>query len=58
MKCSEFVRLTKRVGWTLVSKKGSHEKYTKNGIMVIIPNHGSKELDKRLEKTLRKQMGL
>jgi len=54
MKCNEFIRLTKRAGWILVSKKGSHEKYTKNGVMVIIPNHGSKELDKRLEKTLRK----
>jgi len=42
----------------LVSKKGSHEKYVKNGVTIIVPNHGAKELNKRLEKTLRKQMGL
>jgi len=48
MKYSEFIRLTKRSGWTLVSKKGSHEKYVKNGVIVIIPNHGSKELNKGL----------
>jgi len=58
MKYSEFIRLTKRAGWTLKSKKGSHEKYIKNGVVVIIPNHGSKELNKGLEKSLRKQMGL
>jgi len=58
MKYSEFIRMARRAGWAMVSKKGSHEKYEKNGIRVIVPNHGAKELNKGLEKALRKQMGL
>lgn len=38
--------------------KGSHEMYEKDGVNVILPNHGSKELPYGLEKDLRKKMGL
>lgn len=38
--------------------KGSHEMYEKDGVIVILPNHGSKELPYGLEKDLRKKMGL
>jgi mRNA interferase HicA len=59
MKCSEFLRLIKKNGWVFVRQgKGSHEIYEKDGKQEVIPNHGSKELGKGLEKKLRKRMGL
>jgi len=59
MKSSEFIRIAKRNGWVFLRQgKGSHEIYEKNGKQVPIPNHGTKELGKGLEKKLRKDMGL
>ena len=59
MKSSEFIRLAKHNGWQFLRQgKGSHEIYEKNGYQVSIPNHGSKELGKGLEKKLKKEMGL
>jgi len=59
MKYSEFLREAKRKGWVYLRPgKGSHEIYVKDGKQVSIPNHGSKELGKGMEKSLRKQMGL
>jgi predicted RNA binding protein YcfA (HicA-like mRNA interferase family) len=46
MKCSELIRLLKSDGWMVNSQKGSHIKMkhpVKKGI-VIVPNHGSKEV--------------
>lgn len=59
MKSIEFIREVKRKGWKFLRQgKGSHEVYEKFGKQVVIPNHGSKEMKKGLEKSLRKQMGL
>lgn len=59
MKSSEFIREAKRKGWVLVRQgKGSHEVYEKDGKQVVIPNHGSQELGKGLERRLRKEMGI
>lgn len=59
MKSSQFIRLAKRKGWKFLRQgKGSHEIYEKDGVQVIIPNHGSKELGKGLEHKLRKEMQL
>jgi len=59
MKCKEFIREAQRKGWQLHRQaKGSHSIFIKDGVKVTIPDHGSKELPKGLEKSLRKQMGL
>jgi mRNA interferase HicA len=59
MKSSEFIREIKRKGWIFLRQgKGSHEIYEKEGQQVTLPNHGSKELGKGLEKKLRNEMGL
>lgn len=59
MKYSEFLRLAKKDGWRLLRQgKGSHEIWEKNNKKVSIPNHGSKEMPKGLEKNLKKLMGL
>lgn len=59
MKSSEFIREIKRKGWVFMRQgKGSHEIYGKENMEVSVPNHGSKELGKGLERKLRKIMGL
>ncbi len=59
MKYSEFLKLIKKKGWILQRQaKGSHQVWIKNGQMVVVPNHGSKEMPKGLEKKLKKEMGL
>lgn len=59
MKSNEFIREIKKKGWVFLRQgKGSHEIYEKDGQQESVPNHGSKEMGKGLEKTLRKRMGL
>lgn len=60
MKCSELIRILKRDGWYSISQKGSHIKLIhplKSGIL-IIPNHGSNEIGKGLEKKILKDAGI
>jgi predicted RNA binding protein YcfA (HicA-like mRNA interferase family) len=60
MKCSELLRLLKRDGWYEVRQTGSHiiMEHSKKKGAIVFPNHGSKEMGKGLEKTIRKQAGL
>lgn len=59
MKSSEFIKLVKKNGWNFLRQgKGSHEIYEKNGQQVSVPNHGTKEFGKGIEKKLKKEMGL
>lgn len=60
MKASQLIKILKRDGWYVVSQKGSHMKMKhdkKEGIL-IVPDHGSKEVGKGLEKKLLKQAGI
>ncbi len=59
MKYSSFLRLIKKNGWRLLRQgKGSHEIWQKHDQKVSVPNHGSREMPKGLERKLRKDMGL
>lgn len=59
MKYSKFLKLAKKGGWQFLRQgKGSHEIWQKEHKKVSIPNHGSKEMPKGLEKSLKKQMEL
>ncbi|MGG7035168.1 MAG: type II toxin-antitoxin system HicA family toxin [Flavobacterium sp.] len=59
MKYSEFFKLAKKNDWQFLRQgKGSHEIWIKDDKTVVIPNHGSKEMPKGLEKSLKKEMGL
>ena len=59
MKYSEFFKLAAKNGWRLLRQgKGSHEIWEKNNKTVAIPNHGSREMPKGLERKLKKEMGL
>ncbi len=60
MKAKELLKLLIKDGWYVVSQKGSHIKLkhnTKSG-SIIFPNHGSKEIAKVTEKSIRKKAGL
>jgi len=58
MKSSEVHRIIKRNGWTLDRIKGSHYIYVKDGVISVVPYHGSKEMGEGLRKKIFKDMGL
>ena len=60
MKSSELFRILKREGWKIVSSKGSHLKmaHREKGGIIIFPYHGSKEMNKGIEKRIKKDAGL
>jgi mRNA interferase HicA len=60
MKCNELIRKLESDRWYKVFQKGSHCKYKhpeKAGIL-IVPNHGSKELKKGTYESILKRAGL
>jgi mRNA interferase HicA len=58
MKSSEFHRKITRNGWEVLRSSGSHYIYTKDGVNISVPYHGSKEMGKGIQKAIEKQMGL
>jgi predicted RNA binding protein YcfA (HicA-like mRNA interferase family) len=60
MKARELVKLVEEVGWVFDRQKGSHMVFEKDGELrpLIIPNHGSKDLNKILVLKILKQAGL
>jgi predicted RNA binding protein YcfA (HicA-like mRNA interferase family) len=60
MKSNEIIRLIEYDGWQLIRKTGSHRIYRhpiKPGT-VIVPAHGSRELQKGTEMSIRKLAGI
>ena len=55
---NEVVRLLKQNGFEIKDQKGSHLKFEKNGKVVIVPNHGSKGIEKGTYHCILKQAGL
>lgn len=59
MKYSELHKKIKRGGWKFLKQDStSHRHYIKNGVIIVIPYHGAKEVGKSLEHRLLKQAGL
>jgi len=58
LKSTELHRLVKRSGWKLLRVRGSHYIYVKNGRTYPVPYHGSDEVGKGIEKTIKKEMNL
>ena len=44
MKCAELVRKAEKAGWRFLEQNGSHRLYEKDGNIICIPFHGSKEV--------------
>ena len=58
MKTTEFHKLVRENGWTILRQTGSHVIYKKGSVIYPVPYHGEKELGTGLEKKMRKEMGL
>ena len=58
MKTTEFHKLVRENGWTILRQTGSHVIYKKGSVIYPVPYHGAKELGTGLENKMRKEMGL
>lgn len=54
----EVISLLLKNGYELKSQKGNHLKFEKDGKVVIVPNHGSKGIEKGTYYSILKQAGL
>lgn len=52
------ILLLQKNGYVLKSQKGNHLKFEKEGNIVIVPNHGSKGVEKGTYYSILKQAGL
>lgn len=52
------ILLLQKNGFVLKGQKGSHLKFEKEGRIVIVPNHGSKGVEKGTYYNVLKQAGL
>ena len=55
---TEFHKLVRENGWTVLRQTGSHVIYKKGSVIYPVPYHGAKELGTGLEMKMRKEMGL
>ncbi len=53
----EVVKALRKLGWDVVSQKGSHVKLSKGDRTLIVPIHGNHDLGKGLISALEKQSG-
>lgn len=58
MNSKQLKKWLEQQGATFVEAKGSHLKVFLNGKQSIIPMHGTTELGKGLEATIKRQLGL
>lgn len=54
----EVVTMLLDNGFILKSQKGSHMKFEKDGITVVVPNHGKKGVEKGTYYSIMRQAGL
>jgi len=60
VKCSELLRILRRDGWIEVSQRGSHVKFKhpQKVSVIVVPNHGSKEIAKGTLQRIIKDSGI
>jgi len=54
----DMTRLLKKNGWIKKRQKGSHQHFYKDGIKIIVPVHGNKDLPKGTEHQILKDARL
>ena len=54
----DVISMLLKNGFELKSQKGSHLKFEKESRVVIVPNHGSKGIEKGTYHSILKQAGL
>ena len=52
------IDLLKKNGFIFKSQKGSHLKFEKDGKIVVVPNHGSKGIEKGTFHSILKEAGI
>lgn len=60
MKAGELIKIIEKDGWLFNRQKGSHKIFkhpVKKGI-VVIPDHGKKDIPQGTIKSIKKQAGL
>lgn len=57
-RAKSIIKKLKKAGFEDISQKGSHKKFKKGKIVVIVPDHGSKDLGTGLIKAMEKQSGV
>jgi len=58
MNSNQFKKWLAEQGCTFTPGKGGHLKVFLNGKQTVLPMHGSKEIGKGLEHTIKKDLGL
>jgi predicted RNA binding protein YcfA (HicA-like mRNA interferase family) len=60
MKAKEAIRLIEAEGWYEVRQKGSHRMFKHPTIpdLIVVPDHGAKDLKKGTERSILKTAGL
>ena len=52
-----MVALLSKNGWKIKSQRGSHVKLHKQGVTIIVPVHGNRDLGVGLLRAIEKQSG-
>ena len=62
MKAKELIKIIEKAGWYQIRQKGSHKIFThktiENPALIVIPDHGSKDLGKGLVNKVLKDARL
>ncbi len=58
MDAKEVLKILKENGFIRKSQKGSHVKLTKDNKVVIVPDHGSKDIPIGTLKNMERQSGI
>jgi predicted RNA binding protein YcfA (HicA-like mRNA interferase family) len=58
MNAKEVEKILKKNGFHLKSTAGSHKKYVKDNKIVIVPYHGTKDINIKTLKSIERQSGL
>jgi len=54
----DVVAMLQQNGFMLKAQRGSHMKFERDGVTVVVPNHGSKGIEKGTYYSILRQAGL
>ncbi len=54
-RAKDIIRKLKEAGYEEISQRGSHKKFKRDSVVVIVPDHGGKDLGTGLIKKIEKQ---
>lgn len=57
-RAKDVIKKLKKAGFEDVSQRGSHKKLKRGKVVIIVPDHGGKDLGTGLIKAMEKQSGV